>query len=117
MKKSNVFITLILSLFFVAALDSCKKCENEPPRARILNNGTDVVSAQIQTTGGNTENINNIDTATATAYREFAAGEITFTIKRNGTDYVKVDTLANCFDYDIAISDANVITTTAIDRN
>ena len=47
---------MLLTLSFVG----CKKCKNEDPRARIVNNGTDKVSVQIMTTGGNTVNINNI---------------------------------------------------------
>lgn len=116
MKIQKLIPVVFLSLTLFTALESCKKCKDEPPRARITNNGTDKVSAQIQPLAGNTVNINNIDPGTSSAYSSYAAGQVTFTIKRNGTDYVEVDTLSNCMDYEIAISDANVITTTATER-
>ena len=59
MKTFKKFIALS---FFVSltVLSSCSECDNENPRARVSNMGTDDVSVQIKTSGGNTENINNI---------------------------------------------------------
>lgn len=87
------------------------------PRARILNNGTVKASVQIKTSNGSTVNINNVDPATASAYASYAAGTITFTIAVGTNTYEKTTTVANCYDYDIAITAAGVITITSVDRN
>lgn len=104
-------------LFFASAISSCKKCKNEDPRARVLNNGTQKASVQIKTSGGNTVNINNVDPKTASAFSSYAAGQVTFTIKVNNVDYVKVVDMVTCYDYDIAIDTSNTITASPIDRN
>jgi uncharacterized protein YacL len=115
MKKLGIGM---LALFFAIVVSSCsKKCDNEQPRARILNNGTGSVSVQIKTSDGNTVNINNVDAKTASAYASYAAGQITFTITVNKIPYVKDVPVGNCYDYDIAIDANNTITVKAIDRN
>ena len=111
-----------MALVFAVAISSCsKKCNNEQPRARVLNNGTSSVSVGIKTSNGNTVNINNVAPQSASPYASYAAGTITFTISItvNGTktDYIKDVTVGNCYDYDIAIDASNVITVKAIDRN
>ena len=87
------------------------------PRARIVNNGTAKASVQIKTSNGSTVNINNVDPGTSSEYASYAAGTITFTITVNSVSYEKITTVANCYDYDIAIDAAGVITITAKDRN
>ena len=117
MKKFRVLITLVLIGLTAMAMSSCKKCKNENPRARILNNGTDKASVQIKTSAGNTVNINNVDPGTASAYSSYAAGQIVFTITVKTINYEKAFNMGQCFDYDIAIDANNNITSTAIDRN
>lgn len=115
----NSFKTLsLLALVFLFALSSCgKKCKNENPRAKVTNNGTTPVSVQIKTSGGNTENINNIDPGMSSANTSYAPGEVIFTIVVNKINYMDTVAVANCFDYNIAIDGNNNISTTAIDRN
>ena len=115
-------VIVFIALFFALAVSSCsKKCNNEQPSARVLNNGTSSVSVGIKTSNGNTVNINNVASQTATPYVSYAAGNITFTISVtvNGTktDYIKDVAVSNCYDYDIAIDSSNVITVKATDRN
>lgn len=117
MKLSRIIFFITLLSFTLVLANSCNKCKNEDPRARIINNGTEKASVQIKTSGGNTININNILPETSSEYASYAPGVITFTITVSETDYIKVDTLESCFDYDIAIDASNVITVTAIDRN
>ena len=64
-----------------------------------------------------TVNINNVDPNTSSAYSSYAAGQITFTVKVSNVDYVKTIDMTKCFDYDIAIDQNNIITSTPIDRN
>jgi hypothetical protein len=117
MKKTNFLMTFILAALFVITLNGCKKCKDEDPRARIINNGTQKASVQIKTSGGNTVNINNVDPATSSPYSSYAAGQTTFTIKISNVDYVKTVDMSKCFEYDIAIDANNNITSTSIDRN
>ncbi len=117
MKKRTKFATIFLFALLALSLSSCKKCKNEQPGARIINNGTQNASVQIQTSNGNTVNINNVDPGTSSSYSNYAAGQVKFTLKINGVDYEETVLLSNCYYYDIAIDSDNNITTVAIDRN
>ena len=117
MKTIKFGLVIILSLFMIVTMNSCKKCKGEDPSARIINNGTNKASVQIKTSGGNTVNINNVDPDTASPYSSYAAGQITFTITVNSINYEKTVDLSQCYNYDIAIDKSNNITSTAIDRN
>ena len=112
----NVVMIIFIGLFAIT-MNSCKKCKDEDPRARIINNGTEKASVQIKTSGGNTVNINNVDPSTSSAYSSYAAGQVTFTITVKTVNYVKTIDMGKCFDYDIAIDGNNSITSTPIDRN
>lgn len=107
----------MLALLFALSFSSCDKCDEEDPRARIINNGTQKASVQIKTSGGNTVNINNVDPGTASPYSSYAPGIVTFTIVVNNVNYVKAVEMKDCFEYDIAIDANNTITSTPIDRN
>ena len=116
--KSGQFLLLALTaLVFSLLASGCKKCKNEDPRARITNNGTQKASVQVKTSGGNTININNVDPGTSSAYASYAPGEVTFTIVVSNASYVKTTTISQCYEYDIAIDQANVITVSGEDRN
>jgi len=116
-KRLKSGLMLILSVCMVVLMGSCKKCKGEDPSARIINNGTYTASVQIKTSGGYTVNINNVDPGTASPYTSYAPGEVTFTITVNSNEYVKTVNLSQCYYYDIAIDNANNITSTAINRN
>ena len=117
MKAIKFGLMAVFASLFLFTLNSCKKCKGEDPSARIINNGTSVVSVQIKTSGGNTVNINGVDPGTSSSYASYAAGQITFTIAVDKIDYVKTVQMGQCFNYDIAIDANNNITSTAIDRN
>ena len=117
MKSIKYLLTIVFVGLFAITINSCKKCNNEDPRARIINNGTDKASVQIKTSGGNTVNINNIDPGTSSAYSSYAPGQVTFTITVKSLDYVKTFGMGKCYDYDIAIDGNNNIISTPIDRN
>lgn len=98
-------------------MQSCKKdCDGENPRARIINNGTNKASVQIKTSGGNTVNINDVEAGSSSAYSSYEPGEITFTLKVENVDYVKSVSMANCYEYDIAIDATNNVTVTSSSR-
>ncbi|MCF8257975.1 MAG: hypothetical protein K9J06_10485 [Flavobacteriales bacterium] len=101
----------LLIAFAASTMVGCNNCENEDPRARIVNNGTDKASVQIWTTGGNTENINNIETGQTSDWRSFAPGLTNFTVSIQGAnDTVLVVSMLSCMQYDIRISANNTVT-------
>jgi hypothetical protein len=115
MKNAIVFA---LSLVLILGFTSCKKCKNEDPRARIVNNGTDKVSVQIMTSGGNTENINNILAGTESAFVFYAPGVVQFTIAfQSNTDTTFSVQMIDCWEYDIVIDANDRIVSTPVDRN
>lgn len=117
MKTFKKFIALS---FFISltVLSSCSECDNENPRARVSNMGTDDVSVQIKTSGGNTENINNIEPGKASEYRSYAPGEITYTIVlKSNEEVLEVVEMDFCSDYEIIIDQNNEVKTTSTNRD
>jgi hypothetical protein len=117
MKVGKFLLFALFTTLFAVAASGCKKCKGEQPRARITNNGTQKASVQVKTSGGNTININNVDPGTSSDYASYAPGQVTFTITVNNANYVKTTDISNCYQYDIAIDRANVITVNGTDRN
>lgn len=117
MKRAKFLLLVVLGVLLVITMNSCKKCKDQDPRARIINNGTQTASVQIKTSNGNTVNINNVDPGTSSPYSSYMPGQITFTIKVSGVDYIKIVDTGRCYDYDIAIDASNNITVLPIDRN
>lgn len=118
MKSSSKIIQCLLGLLFSITLYSCGGCKDEPPGARILNNGTVEVSAQIKTSGGNTENINNIAPGSASEYKSYSPGEVTFTITpKNATELIKTVVVENCMDYNIVLDQDNQIVVSPVERD
>ena len=111
-------IPILLGLVLILGTSSCKKCKNEDPRARIVNNGTEKISVQIQTSGGNTVNINNILTGEISDYASYAAGQIDFTISIGnlGDEFLSV-VMEECWEYDIVVGTDNTISSIPTDRN
>lgn len=107
----------MLLLLFIVTLSSCDKCNGEKPRARIINNGTNDASVQIKTSGGSTENLNNVPTGSTSDFRSYDAGLITFTVTVDKVEYVEDVQMSECYEYDIAIDPNNNITTISRDRN
>jgi hypothetical protein len=118
MMKNDVY--LIFAFLFIStllSLTSCDECDGENPRARIVNNGSETASVQIKTSGGNTENINNVDGGASSEYKSYDAGEVTFTIAFDKEDIVEKVNMQACYEYDVVINSDNKITTSATDRN
>lgn len=114
MKRFSFLLTLLL---FTITLSSCDKCDGEKPRARITNNGTGDASVQIKTSGGSTENLNNVPTGTTSEYRNYDAGHIVYTVTVDKVEYVEEVHMSECYEYEIIIDSNNSITTTQKDRN
>ena len=117
MKNLKFLLTIVLLGLFALTINGCKKCKDEDPRARIVNNGTQKADVQVKTSGGNTININNVAPGTSSPYGSYATGQVTFTINVASVNYAKTVDVAKCYDYDIAINASNVITVTLTDRN
>lgn len=115
-------IAIVLSVMLLAlTFNSCKKCKNEDPRARVLNNGSVDVSVHIETSGGNTININNILPGQASDFASYAPGLVDFTISvgtgGSAVDYNISVTMEECFEYDIILDANNMISSVPTDRN
>lgn len=113
----------LLPVALMAALmhTSCgPECDGEQPRVRIVNNGTDKASVQVKTSGGNTENINNVQTGTTSEWTSFDAGVTEFrtVISNSGLpeDTLTV-TMTDCWEYEIRIDAADQVTSVPTDRN
>lgn len=116
MKKSLALLSPVLS-----AIYSCTpNCDGEQPRARIVNNGTDKASVQIKTSGGNTENINNISTGSTSEWRSFAPGNTQFRTVINNSglpDDTLTINMQECWEYEIQIGLTNQVNSVPTDRN
>lgn len=111
MKTTLKIFNWLLLVCVLTTTVSCNSCKDEPPRARILNNGNVDVSVQIKTSGGNTENINNIKPGTSSDFKSYAAGEVTFTITpKDKSEIIEKVNVENCMDYEIAVNQENKIT-------
>ena len=117
MKNFKLLLTIIIAGLFAFTINGCKKCKNEDPTARIINNGTQKADVQVKTSGGNTVNINNVEPGTSSPYSSYSQGQVTFTINVANSNYVKTVDVAKCYVYDIAVDAANNITVSATDRN
>lgn len=118
MKKMKKILLILPLVILAIAFAGCKKCKNEDPRARIINNGTDKVSVQIQTSGGNTVNINNILPGTQSEYASYAPGAVQFTIAfqvANDTAFGVI--MDECWEYDIVIDANDNVSSVPTDRN
>ncbi|WP_299679660.1 hypothetical protein [uncultured Tenacibaculum sp.] len=111
----------IASIFFISLMlimQSCSSCDNENPTARVTNQGTDDVSVQVKTSGGNTENINNIASGQSSVTTSYAPGEITYTVVlKNGTELVKKIDVNFCEDYVVIVKSDNTIDITSTPRD
>ncbi len=117
MKTTKFFLIVIFAGLFAMSMNSCKKCKNQAPRARVINNGTKEASVQIKTSGGNTETINNVNPGTSSDFRSYAPGITTYTISIDKNTSVYQTEMLDCFEYNIAIDENNNITSTPTDRN
>ena len=115
MKKIGI---LLVGLSLVFGFQSCKKCKGEEPIARIINNGTESVSVHVETSGGNTININNILPGETSENKSFAAGNVDYTISiGNLTDVNLAVAMEECWEYEILIDANNQVSSVPTDRN
>lgn len=120
MKLSKTFNLFSVIIILVASICGCSdNCDNENPRARINNSGTGKASVQIKTSGGNTENINNIESGQSSSWRSFAPGQTEFTIAIQGVsdDTLVIVNMLACWEYDIIIDSNNSVTTQPTERD
>lgn len=101
-KLTILFLIAFLFIFLTGCGDDC---ENENPSVQLVNNGPAKADIQIKTSGGNTENINNIAPGAKSERRTFAPGDIEFTIAIQGVnDPIVYDLKVQyCADYTVTI--------------
>ena len=115
MKLVAFLIFLCVGLSFIG----CDSCEGENPSVLLTNNGTGKADIQIKTSGGNTENMNNIEPGTSSERRSFESGNIEFTISIQGVndDVVYVLQADLCYDYTVTINSDNSVTSSGDERD
>jgi hypothetical protein len=112
--RKVIYIGLLgISVLLLSCSDTC---DGENPTVQLLNNGTGRADIQIKTSGGNTENINNIESGSYSEKRSFDPGEIEFTIAIQGVAdpiiyYLIVD---HCTENLVSINNDNSVTSTSI---
>lgn len=109
MWKYSIPLFLVLLLISVGCSESC---DNENPKVQLVNNGTGKADVQIKTSGGNTENINNIESGTFSSQRSFAPGDIEFTVTIQGVQdpIIYVLQAQTCNEYTVTINEDNTVT-------
>ena len=106
-------ILAAIALSFILFFAGCDNgCDKENPSVVLINNGTEKADIQIKTSGGNTENVNNIQPGASSEKRTFAPGEIEFTVTIQGVqDPVEYLLLADyCNAYTVTINEDNTVT-------
>lgn len=113
------FLFLISAAICLLTAACNQPCENEDPRARIVNNGTDKASVQIKTSGGSTENINNIESGQVSAWSSFASGNTEFAVSVQGmpNDTMIAITMVDCWEYEIIIDATNQVSSSPAERD
>ena len=108
MKKLFLIALFTFTMLQISCSDDC---ENENPTVVLVNNGTDKADIQIKTSGGNTENINNIATGTSSERRSFSRGNIEFTISIQGVaeNIVYILPTDYCTAYTVTIKEDNTV--------
>ncbi len=106
--KKILFAIFIGTVLLSACSDDCEK---ENPTVVLVNNGLTKADIQIKTSGGNTENINNILPGQSSEKRSFAPGEIEFTVTIQGVqDPVEYVLAASyCTEYTVTINEDNTV--------
>ena len=112
------YVALFLSIIICISILGCSSCDGENPSVMLINNGTGKADIQIKTSGGNTENMNNIEPGTSSERRSFDPGDIEFTISIQGVndDIVYVLHATFCFDYTVTINSDNSVTSSSEER-
>lgn len=115
--KSLIYI--LISSIFILFISCSDECDSENPSLQLVNNGTGDADIQIKTSGGNTENINNIKIGESSEKRSFDRGFIEFTITVQGIeDPLLYDlTIFDCTDYIITVNPDTTVTGTANQRD
>lgn len=113
MKTLKLLPFLTLFLYFIGC-----GCSAEDPSVILINNSPSKASIQIQTSNGNTENINNVESGWESEERAFAAGDIKFTISINDSQDDSVFDLevSECTDYIVTIGKDNKVSASSEER-
>ena len=111
--KTAIFI--IISCICLSII-GCASCDGDNPSVLLINNGTGKADIQVKTSGGNTENVNNIGIGELSERRSFEPGEIEFTISIQGvdTDIFYILYSSTCYDYNVTIHPDNTVTSSGV---
>ncbi|MBK8943641.1 MAG: hypothetical protein IPM32_00075 [Ignavibacteriae bacterium] len=112
-------VIYLLVIAFCLTVFGCSNCDGENPTVKLVNNGSGKADIQIKTSGGNTENINNVLVGTVSSKRSFDEGNIEFTINIQGVNEPIVYNLkvSSCRDYIVTINADNSVEGSSSERD
>lgn len=90
-------------------------CDNQVPKARIINNSTVEVNLEIYDVDGNLlASEYNIESGHLSDWSDFSAGEITFLVNNGSSDKIIVCNMETCMTFIIEVDANNQITTNQV---
>lgn len=101
---SVLYISLLLVFF-----SSCKKCNNENPSARVVNNGTAEASLQITASDGDVVAISDLGKGVISSEKSYASGSTTIVGTIENQQLNETVEMIECTAYDITITSENKI--------
>jgi len=109
---------LLFALSLVTLLaTSCKKCNNDDPTARIINNGSGSADVQIKAADGNLVQISDLTSGSISSTKEYVPGTATVKYAIGGEDKTESISLETCTDYDITINSENKLVIFSQEKN
>lgn len=113
--KAVAFV-LGLTILMVFA-NSCQKCNNDDPTARVLNNGTSEANLQITSADGDIISITDLPNGSISSVKSYAPGTTTINGTIEGLPLTGSVSMSECKSYDITINGDNKIVIFAHDIN
>jgi hypothetical protein len=110
-------IAVLLSISVLMIFTSCKKCNNDDPTARVVNNGTSAVSLQITSSVGNVISITGLEKGLISSEKSYSTGVATISGTIEGIQLSESVDMAECYAYDITITSDNKLSVFSQDKN
>ncbi|SRR5690554_3016921 len=114
MKSVALFFGLML---LMALTNSCKKCNNEDPTARVVNNGTSAASLQLKASDGDIISITELPNGSISSVKSYAPGITIVSCTIDGIQLSESVNMSECISYDITINSENEIVVFSHDKN
>jgi hypothetical protein len=114
MKSVVISLSLVALLFLV---NSCNKCNNDDPTARVVNNGTSAANLQITSFDGNIVSITDLEKGFISSENSYAPGTATLSGSIEGIQLTETLDMSECTAYDVTITSDNKIVVFSQNKN